>query len=620
MLQDIRENAQGTIAKIIVGLLILALSMFGVDAIIGGFSSEPEVATVNDEPITEREFTRVVQMERQRQLSEMDTPDPSLLDDDQIRQSALESMIRDEVLTQDAARQGLELSDEDVDRLITQMSQFEVGGEFSRERFVSVIRNMGMGPMEFRDAMRRQYIANQIRAGVLESGLVSPQAVDHILGLQYQARDFRTFTLSPAAVESEVSVTEADVEAYYEDNSRRFMQPERIDAAYIELSLQDLAKAVEVSDSELQEFYQAEAGSLAKEERKVAHILIEGDTDEASETLEEVQEKLEAGESFAALAESYSDDLASARDGGDLGYISREMFDADFEEAAFALEEGEVSDPVQTTFGVHLIKLEDVRKTEAPAFEDVKSELAEQLAMEKAGERFSEIRSRLVDLAYAEDNLTVPAEELGLKVQTRSNVTRDGGDEPFDHAGLIRQLFSEDVLEAGYNTELIDLAPDTSVVARVRDYKPAARQPLDEVRDDIRQQLTQQRTREALAALGEKLVADLEQGAELNDLEVAPDSWQSYEAVTRSTNSVDSAVIDRTFSLPRPQGDSPSYGMTRSGQDLVVIALDGVTEGQVEDKQEERERWQSFIASQMAQREYMAYRQRLRERAEIERP
>ena len=144
MLQDIRENSQGTIAKIIIGLLIVSLSIWGMDAIIGGFSGEPEVATVNGEAITEREFLRVVQLESQRRLSRMERPDQSLLDEDQIRSDVLQSLIQQKVLTQDAQEQGLALSDADIDALITQMPQFQVDGVFNSDRFVAAVRNMGM--------------------------------------------------------------------------------------------------------------------------------------------------------------------------------------------------------------------------------------------------------------------------------------------------------------------------------------------------------------------------------------------------------------------------------------------------------------------------------------------
>lgn len=619
MLQDIRENAQGTIAKIIIGLLIVALSMFGVDAIIGGFSGEPEVATVDGQEITEREFNRVLQMERQRRLSEMQTPDPSLLDDDQIRRSVLDAMIQEAVLTQDAQRQNLALSDSDIDRLITQMPQFQVDGQFNRDQFVAVIRNMGMGPLEFREAMRRQYVVNQIRGGLLESGLASPQAVEHLLRLQYQTRDFRTFTLTPDLVAEQVSVSEADVEQYYENNSGQFMQPERVDAAYIELSLDSIADSIEVSEEELRDLYQTRASELAGEERRTAHILLE-DGDNVEATLAEIQQKLEAGEEFAELARQYSDDLASAEEGGDLGYAGRGVFDGAFEEAMFELEEGKVSAPVETSYGTHLIKVLDVRKTEPPSFEAMQDELRQEVARERAVTRFAELRSRLADLAYSEDNLQVPAEELGLEVKTRTDVTREGGEAPFDHPGLVRQLFSDDVLQDSYNTEVIDVTENTSVVARAQDYHPAARQPLAEVQDDIREQLQTQRTQEALEQLGRDLIARLQDGEALADLDVAVDSWQSHEAVMRTSGEVRAPVLERAFELPRPEGESVNYGLAGFQDELVVIALDEVTDGDVSERQDEVDQWQQFIASQMAQREYLAYREHLREKAEVERP
>ncbi|WP_404361953.1 SurA N-terminal domain-containing protein [Marinobacter sp.] len=619
MLQDIRENAQGTIAKIVVGLLIVALSMFGVDAIIGGFSGEPEVATVNGEEITERQFMRLVQMERQRRLAEMDTADPSLLNDDEIRQGVLEAMVQETVLTQDAARQGLELSDDDIDRLITQMPQFQTEGVFDRDRFIAVIRNMGMGPLEFRDAMRRQYVVNQIRAGILESGLVSPQVTRQLVQIQYQTRDFRTFALTPETVAGQVKVTDRDVADYYEDNADQFMQPERVEAAWIRLSLEELADSIELSESELRDYYETQAATLASEERRAAHILIE-DVEEAEEQLGEIRQKLEAGEDFGELAKAWSDDISTAADGGDLGYAGRGVFDTAFEDAMFALEEGEVSEPVETPYGIHLIKVLDVRSTDAPSFEEIRPRLERELAQEKAADRYAELRSRLSDLAYQEDNLTVPAEELGLEVDVRPGVTRDGGEPPFNHPGLVRQLFSADVLQDGYNTEVIDLDAGTAVVARAREYQPAAQQALADVRDQIREQLIETRTREALAELGRDLIARLQDGESLADLKVSVENWESYEGVTRASQQASREVLERAFELPRPQGEATTYGLAAAGENQVVIALDGVTDGDPEGRAQELEQWEEFVSAQIAQREYLAYRELLRQQAEVERP
>ena len=618
MLQDIRENAQGTIAKIIIGLLIVSLSIWGMDAIVGGFAGEPEVATVNGEDITEREFLRVVQMESQRRLSEMDTPDPSLLNEDQIRQDVLESLIREQVLIQDANAQGLELSDADIDSLITQMPQFQVDGTFNRDRFVATVRNMGMGVGEFREAMRKQYVVNQIRAGIAQSAMVTEENVAQLLRIQNQTRDFRVLTLTADEVREDVEVSDAEIEAYYQENIEDYRLPERVDAEYIALSLEALAETVDVSDEELESYYKERASELASEERRAAHILIEGG-DEASDTVSTIQERLASGEKFADLAEEFSADSMSAAEGGDLGFAGRGIYDEAFEETLFALEKGEVSEPVETSFGVHLIKLLDVRKAEVPPLEEMKDELRRELAQREAQERFAEVRTQLADSAYAADDLNEPAEELGLEIRETEDVTRDGGAAPFDHGGLVRQLFSEDVLQDRFNTELIDVGDNVSVVARVKTYYEAEEQPLDAVREDIRTVLVEQKTRESLKEQADAIIAELESGATVEELDVG--DWEVYTEQSRSASGeLGRQQIATAFSLERPADGGVTYGKTLSRNGISIVALDQVNEGEITQGSGELSQLRQFLASMEGQREYAAYQQYLRERAEVSRP
>lgn len=617
MLQDIRENAQGTIAKIIIGLLIVSLSIWGMDAIIGGFSGEPEVATVNGEDITEREFLRLVQMESQRRLSRMENPDPSLLNEDQIRKDVLESLIQQRVLIQDADSQGLALTDADIDALITQMPQFQVEGQFNRDRFVSTVRNMGMGVAEFREAMRKQYVVNQIRAGIVQSGVAANENVSQLLRIQNQTRDFRVVTVPESAVADQVEITEDEVQAFYDENSSAFKQPEQVDAAYITLSLGALAESIEISEDELQEYYEARADDLAREERRAAHILIE-DGEDADQTMATLQQKLSDGTSFADLAKEYSIDTVSAEEGGDLGYAGRGVYNEEFEEALFALEEGEVSEPVETSFGVHLIKLEDVRRSEVPVLSEIEGQLRSELGRERAEERFAEIRTKLADSAYAADDLAGPAEELGLEVREAKGITRNGGTAPFDHEGLVRQLFSADVVEDGYNTELIDVGDNVSVVARVREYREAQQLALEEVAADVRASLKAQKTRAALGERADEIIAGLEAGKSLSEL--GADEWASYEAKPRNDQEAGAAVMRTVFSLSRPAEGETSYGQSVSGSSAAVVALDGVNEGAVDETSEEFGQLEEFLASLEGQREYGAYQQFLRNRAEVERP
>lgn len=616
MLQDIRDNAQSTIAKVIVGLLIISLSIWGMDAIIGGFTGEPEVATVNGQDITEREFLRTVQMESQQRLMQMENPDQSLLDEDQIRRDVLDALIREAVLTQDAQSQGLELTDADIDSLITQMPQFQVDGQFNRDRFVATVRNLGMGVAEFRESMRKNYVVNQIRAAIAQTGVVAPENAAHLLAIQNQTRDFRVLTLDGSSVQDQVDVTEADVQAYYDENRDQFRQPEQVDAAYITLSQGALAESIEVAEDELRTYYEERAEEYAREERRAAHILVEAG-DEGQATLATIQQRLEEGESFAVLAEEYSVDTVSAQEGGDLGFAGRGVYDEAFEDALFGLEEGEVSGPVETSFGLHLIKLEEVRRSDVPAFDELREDLRLELARTKASERFAEVRSQLADAAYAADDLASPAEELGLEIRVVEGVSRDGGAAPFDHAGLVRQLFSEDVLEGGYNTELIDVGDNVSVVARVREYHEPRQLELADVEPEIRRILERTETRDALAARVDELVAQLESGTSADELGAG--EWQQFEDQGRSVSGLSPRVVQEVFSMARPDGDSPTVGRAVTADQAAVIVLTGVNEGEVDQEGAEYQQLMRFLAQLEGQREYTAYQQYLRNTAEVER-
>ncbi|BEH14217.1 MULTISPECIES: SurA N-terminal domain-containing protein [Marinobacter] len=616
MLQDIRDNAQGTIAKVIIGLLIISLSIWGMDAIVGGFSGEPEVATVNGDSITEREFLRTVQLETQQRLMQMDSPDPSMLDEDQIRRDVLESLIQERVLTLDAQAQGLELSDADIDALITQMPQFQVDGQFNRDRFVATVRNVGMGVGEFRENMRKNYVVNQIRASIAQTGIVASENAAQLLRIQNQTRDFRVLTVNADSLSEQITVTEEEIQAFYDDNADQFREPEQVNAAYITLSLGALADAIEISEEDLRAFYDEQAEEYAREERRAAHILIEDGSD-AEATIASIQERLEAGESFADLAEEFSADTVSARDGGDLGYAGRGVYDEAFENALFALEDGEVSGPVETSFGIHLIRLEGVRRSDVPSFESLRDELRDELARSRASERFAEVRAQLADAAYAADDLAGPAAELGLDVREVDGVTREGGAAPFDHAGLVRQLFSDDVLQGGFNTELIDVGDNASVVARVREYFEPRQRELADVRDDIAAMLEARKTRQVLEARVDELMAALEAGEDPESLNAG--DWQRFENQGRDGANLSRFVVQRAFAMPRPDEGNPSMAKAVGQREAAIILVDAVNEGAVDTDGAEYQQLRQFLTQLEGQREYMAYQQYLRNTAEVDR-
>ena len=615
MLQDIRDNAQGTIAKIIIAVLIVSLSIWGMDAIVGGFRGEPEVATVNGEEITEREYRRMVQINTQQRLRQMKRPDPTLLDEDQIRKDVLDSMIQAEVLAQEAGNQGLALNNASVDQLIVGMSQFQINGEFSQERFTSFVRNLGMSPTEFRELLKRDYISNQIRTSVVRGGIAPAESARRLLAIQGQSRDFSLLRLKGDSVADQVEVTEGDVEQWYQENQSRFMQPESVDVEYLVLSMADVRDDIDVPEEEVRRRYDQISDQLTRQERRSAHILIDGG-DNAGQRIDSVQQRLDEGADFADLAREFSDDPLSAEQGGDLGYLMEGDLGGAYDEALFSLEEGEVAGPVESSYGIHFIKLLNIRRGDAPGFEEQAPEIRDQLAQRQAQEEFSRQRTELADLAFSSDDLEYPAEQFDLQLQTRSGVTRENSAAPFDHAGLIRQLFSGDVLEDGFNTELIDVGQSTAVVARVTEHYLEKPRPLAEVADQIRDRLERERTLQLLQEDAEAILSQLRNG------ETAPggEEWTRYEDRVRDESELARPLLSEVFSLPAPGEGSFSFGSAEVGSDLVVIALSGVSDGDVEANSEEVRNMSSFLAQLNGQQEYQAYVQMLLDQAEVERP
>jgi peptidyl-prolyl cis-trans isomerase D len=459
-------------------------------------------------------------------------------------------------------------------------------------------------------------VVNQIRAAIAQTGIVASENAKQLLRIQNQTRDFRVLTVSADSLSEQISVSDDEIQAFYDDNADQFREPEQVNAAYITLSLGALAEAMEVSEQDLRAFYNERAEEYAREERRAAHILIE-DGNDAEAIVASIQERLGAGESFADLAEEFSADTASARDGGDLGYAGRGVYDEAFENALFALEEGEVSGPVETSFGIHLIRLESVRRSDVPSFESLRGELRDELARTRASERFAEVRAQLADAAYAADDLAGPAAELGLEIREVDGVTRGGGAAPFDHAGLVRQLFSDDVLQGGFNTELIDVGDNVSVVARVREYFEPRQRELADVRDDIAGLLEARKTREVLEARVDELMAALAAGEEPESLGAG--DWQRFENQGRDGANLSRFVVQRAFAMPRPEEGSPSMAKAVGQREAAIILVDAVNEGAVDTDGAEYQQLRQFLTQLEGQREYMAYQQYLRNTAEVDR-
>ncbi len=618
MLQNIRDNSQGWIAKTIIGIIVMLLALTGFEAIFNAASNNQNAAEVNGEEISRYDLDQAMNMQRRQLAQQLGQDfDASLLDDRLLRDSALGSLIDRMLLLQSAKNANFAFSSEALDQLILQTPEFQVDGAFSAARFDQVIQQMGYSRLQFRQLLEQEMLIGQLRAGISGTGFVTDQQVDNFARLERQTRDFATLTL-PAQQEA-IEVGDEQIKEYYEANADRFRTPEQVIVEYVELKKESFFDQVEVSDEELQELYQKQIANLA-EQRRAAHILIETggelSDDEAKAKIDEIATRVKNGDDFAAVAKEASQDPGSANEGGDLGFAGPGVYDPAFEDALYALNEGEVSAPVKSEFGWHIIKLLGVQSPEVPAFESLKPQLVRELKAQQVEQRFVETSKQLEDSAFEASDLAQPAQELGLMVQTTEAFGRDGGEGITANRQVIQAAFSDEVLVDGANSSVIELDPDTSIALRVQEHLKPAAIPLADVREDIVQQLQRSLAAEAARAKGEQLLADLRKGQQPDDAQ-----WQAVEAATRSQEGVAPALLQAVFRMPRPeQQDKPSYsGVALSNGDYAVVRLNGVNEPEAALTDEEKLNYRRFLASRVGQQDFAAFRQKLQAEAEIER-
>ena len=616
MLQNIRDNSQGWIAKTIIGIIVVLLALTGFEAIFNASSNSQNAAAVNGEEISRYDLDQAMNMQRRQLAQQLGQDfDASLIDDRLLRDAALGSLIDRMLLLQGAKSADFAFSREALDQLILQTPEFQVEGAFSSARFDQVIQQMGYSRLQFRQLLEQEMLIGQLRAGISGTGFVTDQQVENFARLEMQTRDFAMLTV-PAQHET-IDVSDEQIQKYYDDNADRFRTPEQVIVEYVELKKESFFDQVEASDEELQELYQKQIANLA-EQHRAAHILIETGGElsdaEAKAKIDEIAERVKGGEDFAVVAKEVSQDPGSANEGGDLGFAGPGVYDPAFEDALYALNEGEVSAPVQSEFGWHIIKLLGVQSPEVPSFESMKPELVRELKAQQVEQRFVETSKQLEDAAFEASDLTQPAQDLGLMVQTTEAFGRDGGEGITANRQVIQAAFSEEVLVDGANSSVIELDPDTSIALRVKEHLKPAPIPLADVRDDIVQQLQRSLAAETARTQGEQLLADLRQGQQLDG------QWQSVEAATRSQEGVAPALLQAVFRMPRPeQQDKPNYsGVALSNGDYVVVRLNGVNEPEAALSDEEKLNFRRFLASRVGQQDFAAFRQKLQAEAKIE--
>jgi peptidyl-prolyl cis-trans isomerase D len=621
-----RQKKNKTLIRVIIAIIAVPFVFFGVESYVGRSGDGGRaVARVGSYSISQEEFSQALR-ERQNAIHRAmpGRVDPEMLDNPQLRQAILEGLIQRRVLIQHAQSAGVTVTDSQLKAAIDGHEFFrDENGRFSYDRYVEFLRSESMTPAVFEARMRQDLMIRHLANGVAESGFLSRTGTDQLLRVASQQREVSHATISPERYLPNVKIEAEAVKQYYDANPGEFRVPEQVRVEYVTLSIETLMQGVEISPDETRKYYDSNRRQFGVEEsRQAAHILIAPDVGEGAEAkpkararAEEIhRELLKNPKRFAEAAKKYSQDPGSAAAGGDLGgrISPGSMKDTpDLERAIFELKPGEISAPVETQHGFHIIRVTSVEPATIRPFEEVRGQIEQELRKQQAARRFAEMAERFNNTVYEQSESLMPAAELAQsKPQQSGWIMRDSAEPPLNHPRLLAAVFSQETLKERRNTEAIEIAPGTLVAARVLEHKPASTQPFDEARAELEKRLTLREAARLASEEGRRMLEELGQGKPVKV------DWSEPVLVSRDeTKDLPEPVLRQTFRMD--VSSLPAYSAIDSPSGAYVLLR--VTRAQAPDNlpPEKATQLTDQLRDVVAQETFSAYIASLREKAGV---
>jgi len=618
MLQNIREKFTGWIAISILALIGITFVFVGGANFV--FVGNNYAAKVGDSEIGINQFNaayndQLVQNPQLAQASESIRT--------QLRTNVLEQLIEQRVIDNYIEDAGYQISDEQITRIIQQTPDFQEDGKFSIEKYRELLLLNGYEPATFESAQRVTLRRNQLQRALRGSALLTPAAYRRYLNLATEQRIVTLATIDPETVTDEISITDEKIVAFYDENTTMFQVPETVDVEYIEVLRSDIAQGISVTEEELTEYYDINKDRyLQDEQRQARHVLVlfNDDEDAAEAKANELLARIQAGESFEDVAREHSEDTLTAEQGGDLGFQTQSALDSDLAGAIFSMDEGEIQGPVKSQFGFHIVRLDQISQPGPLPLAQVRSELTIELQQEKAESQFRELESRVSSELFDAPDLRTLAEAVGLDIKSAPDFTRQGNDTLGTEAAIIDAVFDETVVSGAQISDIVEVNADRSIVVAVTNHRPATRQPLEEVRDQVVEALRAQQAEELMAARADEMLEALSAGTDFAEAAAAVGATAAEPTLmSRSAEGADQFVAVAVFTAVKPTQDSPTTGSTRNAAGgYTVYSLDAVIPGRPEIlPQDQRDAGKLQLTDQVGFGEFVAFVMALRENAEV---
>ena len=574
MLQNIRDNSSGIIAKIIVGLIAVTFVITGVNFFSGG-DSNAVLAEVDGIEITERRFLNKLERERRQLLSVLG--DSTAIDEDLLRQSVLNALIEEAAATGYSDKLDFGVTDQLVDNVIVEIPQFQTDGKFDVRTFDRALGQMGMSRLDFREELKRDLIEYQVKGAVETSTLVTPSEITRLNELQNQRRSGELLVIKSKQFLSEVGLAADDVSEFYNANKSNFVTEESVALEYVLLSNDNFRDQVSVTEEDIRAAYDTEVEQSATEsERRARHILI-ANGGGALDKITDLKAQIADGRDFAELARLHSDDIASKDTGGDLGFAPKGTFAPEFEQALDKLAINSVSDPVKTQFGYHLIELLETRTRPVDPFDVSAPRLRDDLIEREADRFLSDNLEEFSNVAFS-GSLEELKSIYGVEIQTTGVFNRSTASGLFAQDHALRRVFNEALYDGELNAEVFEVEPGLWMTFRIKEFKPESIRPLVEVHDDIANRLRRQKALDHARSLAQIVQQHWQNGEPGLPKDAASLETTPFSDLDRNGNDLLSRdILSVAFAAAAPgDGKASTFVGEIAGNEVVVARIDSM--------------------------------------------
>jgi peptidyl-prolyl cis-trans isomerase D len=620
MLDRIRTVAQGWVGKALLALITIPFALFGIDSYMSSAGNNVAVAKVGGNNISIQEYDNALKNMRNRLQSEGKF-DQTQLDGPEVKALVLNQLINKQLLSDEIKHANFTISDVQLATYVTGMPEFQKEGKFSQELYDQTLAQNQLTPTRFEAGMRADMLAQQAQDGITKLGFISNARADNALRLTNQQRVVTVSEIKTKDFVSQVTVTPAQVKAYYDMHKSKLMAPEQVKIEFLSMSAVDFMRSVSVDDAEVKKFYEENSAKFqSNEQRRASHILIAFGVSATPEQKQQAKAKAEEilvaikkdPKSFEALAIKNSQDPGSAVKGGDLGSFARGAMVKSFEDATFSMKVNQISELVESEFGYHIIKVTEITGLNSD-FNSLKPQIKGDLMFQKAQEEFVKQAEIFSNAVYEQSGSLQPAAKtFGGEVQKSDWLSRESGAKFFKNNEKIMSLvFSDEVLKDKRNTEAVEISPNNLVSARVIEYKPATARNYDEVKDGIEALLKLEAASKLAISKGESALKNLREGKDVADIEWIPEVTVDRKNAQGLTElAMSQAFKTNAEKLPAYSGLADS----KQGYLLVkVIKIDALMPTDTEMQKVAKTELNAALAS-----EYLAaYKQSLREKAKV---